>query len=177
VSVLDLRALLSALEEHGVRFVVIGGVAVGAHGYIRATEDLDVVPEPTADNAERLAKALTALDAVLPTAGGRHFEPAGDLVALKRRRNLTLETRYGGLDVVQQVTGVPGFAALDEQAVDSDLLGVAVRICSLPHLRAMKEARGSTQDRADLERLPRRFAVSGDMTAGEEIEEDRREES
>ena len=44
MSVLDLRALLATLNEHGVRYVVIGGVAVGAHGYVRATEDLDSAP-------------------------------------------------------------------------------------------------------------------------------------
>ena len=46
MSVLDLRAVLSALVEHEVRFVIIGGVAVGAHGYVRGTDDLDIVPNP-----------------------------------------------------------------------------------------------------------------------------------
>jgi len=49
---------------------------------------------------------------------------------------------------------VPGYTALAERAVGTDLLGVPVQVCSLADLRAMKEARGSTQDRADLERLP-----------------------
>lgn len=154
MSALDLRALLSALNEHEVEFVVIGGVAVGAHGYVRATEDLDLVPEPSAANAERLARALARLGATLPTAEGRPFRAAGDVAALKRRRNLTLDTRHGGLDVVQRAPGVPSFAALASRAVEADLLGVPVRICSLPDLRRMKEARASAQDRADLENLP-----------------------
>jgi hypothetical protein len=154
VRVLDLRALLGALTEHEVSFVVIGGVAVGAHGYVRATQDLDIVPEPSADNASRLARALTELEATLPLAGGRQFQPAGDLTHLRRRRNMTLDTRYGPLDVVQQASGTPSFASLDGQAVQSDLLGVPVRVCSLEHLRQMKQARASTQDRADLEHLP-----------------------
>ena len=54
----DLRALLEALYGHGIDFVVIGGVAVGAHGFIRGTEDLDIVPDPDADNLKRLAEAL-----------------------------------------------------------------------------------------------------------------------
>ena len=41
----DLRSLLGALHDHGVEFVVIGGVAVGAHGFIRGTEDLEVRKE------------------------------------------------------------------------------------------------------------------------------------
>ena len=46
MSVLDLRALLSALDERGVGFVAIGGVAVGAHGYVRATQNLGLVRSP-----------------------------------------------------------------------------------------------------------------------------------
>ncbi len=154
MSVLDLKALLATLDEHGVDFVVIGGVAVGAHGYVRATEDLDIVPDPSSANLTRLARALAALEATLPLADNRPFLPAGDLTPLKRRRNMTLTTRHGALDVVQHAPGVPSFGQLDRDAVDSELLGVGVRICSLAQLRAMKEARASTQDQADLERLP-----------------------
>ena len=67
---------------------------------------------------------------------------------------MTLEAGNGALDIVQRTPGVPGFAELDGAAVEADLLGVPVRVCSLEHLRAMKQARGDSQDRADLERLP-----------------------
>jgi hypothetical protein len=154
MSVLDLRRLLSALNARDVRFVVIGGVAVGAHGYIRSTEDLDLVPEPSGENADRLARALRDLEAQLPLDGGRPFQAAGDVTALRRRRNLTVDTRAGALDIVQQVPGVPAFAELERHAVLSELLGEPVRLCSLEHLRAMKRARASMQDKADLERLP-----------------------
>ena len=58
----DLRALLEALNAQGVRFVVIGGVAVGAHGYVRGTEDLDLVPDPDPANLDRLTEALAKLE-------------------------------------------------------------------------------------------------------------------
>jgi hypothetical protein len=154
VSTLDLRSLVSALNEHDVRFVVIGGVAVGAHGYVRATMDLEIVPDPERANLTRLAGALRALESALPLADGQPFEIARDAERLERRENMTVETRYGELDVVQRAAGVPSFPVLDATAEDSDLLGVAVRICSLEHLRQMKRVRASTQDLADLERLP-----------------------
>jgi hypothetical protein len=150
----DLRSLLQALNERGVRFVVIGGVAVGAHGYIRATADLDLVPDPDPENLDRLIAALDALDATLPTARNRRFDSTGDAGAIQRGGNVTADTRFGALDVVQLAQGVPGYAVLSQDAVESDLLGISVRVCSLARLREMKLAQDRAQDRADLENLP-----------------------
>lgn len=107
---LDLRAVLQALAEAGVRYLAVGGVAVAAHGYVRATEDLDLVPDSDPENLRRLANVLVSLDARLPLAAGRPFE-APDLAS---GRNLTLDTPLGGVDVVQRAAGVPSFAVLDE---------------------------------------------------------------
>lgn len=150
----DLRALLEALSEAEIRFVVIGGVAVGAHGYVRGTEDLDLVPDPDPDNLARLTEALRILESTLPTVGERPFNPATDAAVIRRGGNVTAMTRFGELDVVQRARGVPSYAQLDEDAVDSELLGVPVRVCSLARLREMKRAQDRTQDRADLENLP-----------------------
>jgi hypothetical protein len=73
---------------------------------------------------------------------------------LERRQNMTLDTRLGGLGIIQRAPGVPSFATLAADAVEADVLGVAIRICSLEHLRAMKSAAGRAQDQADLENLP-----------------------
>lgn len=150
----DLRALLEALIEGGVNFVVIGGVAVGAHGYVRGTEDLDVVPDPDPDNLARLTKALEKLDSTLPTVRERPFDPATDAGVIRRGGNVTAMTRFGELDVVQRARGVPSYTQLNEDAVESDLLGIPVRVCSLARLRKMKEAQNREQDRADLANLP-----------------------
>jgi hypothetical protein len=66
---LDIQGLLRHLDEAGVEFIVIGGVAVGFHGYVRATEDLDIVPSPDPRNLERLAEVLRALGAGLDVPG------------------------------------------------------------------------------------------------------------
>lgn len=150
----DLRALLATLRDHEVRFVVIGGVAVGAHGYIRATEDLDLVPDPDPANLKQLAGALSALDSSLPTAEGRRFDATADTPVMLRGGNLTADTRFGGLDVVQRLRGVPTYSELDRGAVESELLGVPVRVCGLAQLREMKQARSAGQDGVDLENLP-----------------------
>jgi hypothetical protein len=150
----DLHALLEALNEAGVSFVVIGGVAVGAHGYVRGTEVLDLVPDPDPENLARLTEALRKLDSTLPTVGERPFNPATDAGVIRRGGNVTTMTRFGGLDVVQRARGVPSYTQLNEDAVESELLGVPVRVCSLARLRQMKEAQNRDQDRADLANLP-----------------------
>jgi hypothetical protein len=150
----DLRSLLGALHQHGVSFVVIGGIAVGAHGFVRGTEDLDVVPDPDPDNLKRLTVALAALESTLPTVGGRQFDPSSDAGVIRRGGNVTATTRFGALDVVQRAQGVPSYSQLNEDAIESDMLGIPVRICSLSRLRQMKQAQNRTRDQLDLENLP-----------------------
>jgi hypothetical protein len=55
--------LIAALADAGVDYVLIGGLAVGAHGFPRATKDIDIVPAPDGSNLERLAAVLRTVDA------------------------------------------------------------------------------------------------------------------
>jgi hypothetical protein len=148
----NLAGLIGALNDGDVRFVAIGGIAVAAHRVIRATEDLDVVPDPATKNVDALADTLVALDARLLRNPDRGVDEEVRS-ALHRGRNLTVTTDLGDLDVVQRLPGVPPFAALDAEAWEAVVLGIPFRVCSRAHLVAMKQARGSALDRADLERL------------------------
>lgn len=154
MSEFDLRSLLEALHSHDVRFIVIGGVAVGAHGFVRGTEDLDLVPDPDPENLGRLTEALRNLESTLPTVGDRAFDPETDAKVIRRGGNVTAMTKFGALDVVQRARGVPSYSQLSVDAVGSELLGIPVRICSLARLREMKGAQNRTQDLLDLENLP-----------------------
>lgn len=154
MSALDLRSLLELLHKRDIRFVVIGGVAVAAHGYLRGTADLDLVPDPDPENLTRVTAVLDELNATLPTAKDRQFDPASDAGVIRRGGNVTADTSLGGLDVVQRAKGVPGYSQLDADAVDTELYGIPVRVCSLSRLREMKEAQGRPQDKADLANLP-----------------------
>jgi hypothetical protein len=115
---------------------------------------LDLVPDPNPKNLDQLIETLDSLDATLPTVGGRPFDSTGDARVIRRGGNVTADTRYGGLDVIQLARGVPTYSTLSQDAVDSDVLGVPVKVCSLSRLREMKEAQGRSQDQADLENLP-----------------------
>ena len=70
---LDIEGILEALVEANV-FLLIGGVAVGFHGYVRATKDVDVVPSPDPENLGRLAGVLEQLGAEVE--GSEEFEDA-----------------------------------------------------------------------------------------------------
>jgi hypothetical protein len=151
----DLAELVRALNDGGLRYVVIGGVAVGAHGYIRATEDLDIVPDPSPENLDELGNTLVRVGGRLAANPRRGIDQALRQ-ALLRGANLTLTTDLGDLDVVQRVKGLPGWEALAADAETTTLGGTPLAVCSRAHLIAMKRARDSLQDRADIEALERR---------------------
>lgn len=104
-------------------------------------------------NIERLTNVLEELGSRPPTVG-RVFDPSTDIGVIRRGGNVTADTRFGGLDIVQRALGVPPYSELAEDAVESELLGVPVWICSLSRLRPMKQAAGREQDVADLANLP-----------------------
>jgi hypothetical protein len=148
----DLAGLVSALNAGGVQFVVIGGVAVGAHGHIRATEDLDIVPDPDRENLDRLGNVLVGLDARLTSDPERGIDPEIRR-SLYQGRNLTVATRLGDLDIVQRLPGIPAWEELAGDAEATSLGELPLRVCSRAHLIAMKRARASLQDQADIEAL------------------------
>jgi hypothetical protein len=149
----DLTAVIGALTRGGVRFVVIGGVAVAAHGYLRTTADVDLVPDPDHANLDALVNVLIDLQARLALSPTTEVSDE-HRAALRRGRNISVVTSLGDLDIVQRLPGVPPYEQLDARAEMVRLAGTPLRICSLADLRAMKKARGSAQDLADLERLP-----------------------
>jgi hypothetical protein len=138
--------LLETLVRGGVDFVVIGGVAGGSYGSAFGTEDLDVAYARDGDNLERLAAVLIVLDARLRGApADLPFVP--DAKTLQNGANFTFLTRYGSLDVLADPAGAPPYTELKAAATRIVVRGVEVRVASLDHLIAMKEAAGRPKDK------------------------------
>jgi predicted nucleotidyltransferase len=156
VAELDIPGILDALAHEGVEYLVIGGVAVGFHGYVRATKDVDVVPSPDPSNLERLAQVLKALEAEIE--GAEEFEDEGlpdplDPEALALGGNWVLRTRLGRFDVMQWIGEVGLWERLSPGAIEVSLDGLPIRVVSYEDLVALKEEAGRPEDLADLRRL------------------------
>jgi len=135
-----------------VSFVLVGGLAVNAWGYLRATSAVDVVPDPSGENLERLNELLVELGGRVEV--GERLLDANAIQTFLRTGDRTLvATDLGHVDVLQGLPQVPPFSTLDAEATDVDIDGLVVRICSLEHLLQMKRASDRPRDRDDLEAL------------------------
>jgi len=152
VEPLRLRRLLERLVESEVRFVLVGGLAVNAWGYIRATRDIDLVPDPSTENLERLDGLLKDLGGKVDV-DGRLLDSEAISPFLRTGDRTLVVTDLGRVDILQGLPQVPSFTALDDKATDVEMDGLVVRVCSLDHLLAMKRASERPRDRDDLEAL------------------------
>jgi hypothetical protein len=152
--------LLLALTNAQVEFIVIGGVAVGVHGFVRATKDLDIVPDPAPENLTRLARVLAEIEA--QHVGLGDFSPEEfpydptDPEQLAEGANFRLESSLGPIDIMQWVAGIEtslAYSELQPQAISVTFRDAQVHVCGLEHLRAMKRAASRPQDLEDLKRL------------------------
>lgn len=153
------EAITAALEGAGVRYLVAGGLAVAAHGYLRFTKDVDLVVELVPDNIERTFSALAALGyrpAVPVTA--RQFADAGQRASWIREKGMQVLQFWCDAHVE---TPIDVFVAepfpFDREyanALIKPLHGSRpVRFVSLQTLIRMKEEAGRRQDIDDVAHL------------------------
>jgi hypothetical protein len=142
--------LLRTFADHGVDFVVVGGMAGLAHGSAYPTYDLDVAYARDRDNIARLVNALREIGVVLRGA------PADlpfqlDARTLERGANFTFDSRYGSFDILGHVAGIGDYGDLRAKAVPTTMEDVDVRVASIDHLIAMKHAANRTKDKLMVE--------------------------
>lgn len=141
-------AICSVLLDHGVRFVIIGGMAARLHDTGHATVDVDICPSSDDANLSKLADALRELGARLRVAGdpdGVPFDPHPDM--LHQVETMTLITEYGPLDLCLVPAGFPdGYAILQEHASIIVVATVDLPVASLEDVVASKRAAGRPKD-------------------------------
>jgi hypothetical protein len=136
---------IEALADAGIDFVLIGGLAGIAHGSAYPTYDLDIMYSRDRANLERLAKLLQDLGATLRGAPP-DLPFLLDADTLEAGGNFTFDTRHGALDILAYPEGAPKYEDVRTAAAQIDYAGRSVRVASLDHLIAMKDAAGRRKD-------------------------------
>lgn len=147
----DLRACTAALLRTGADFVVIGGFAVIANDYVRATEDVDLLIPDDPDNDERLVDALSALGATVHDSG----RPP-QTSALRGREHIRLMSPAGLLDLLREGVAPLDFATVSVGALTADLGDGPFRVAGLESIVAFKRLADRPRDRLDLLELEER---------------------
>lgn len=168
---LDVERILATLTEHGVEFLLVGGVAAIAHGARRLTVDLDCVPERTYENLDRLAAALRDLNGRLRVEGLTDAEAALlpvriDRETLGRMELSTWRTDAGDFDILADLPTSDGrrlrYDDLSRRANAQPLHGITVRVAALDDIIASKEWADRPKDREALAELRRLASDGGD---------------
>ena len=148
----EILRVLRAFEESGLEYVLIGATAMGFHGLVRATEDLDLFIRATAENVERLRAALrasyafdpnieeiTAADLLGDYPAVRYYPPSGDLY----------------FDILTRLGEVASFETVDAET--KEIEGARVRVATPLALYRLKKATVRPKDHQDAAALRERF--------------------
>lgn len=140
----DFSEFLKLLQDHAVKYLLIGGYAVCYHGYVRATGDMDIWFERDKKNANKLVNVLLSF-------GFKSNELSPDLFLKPNNLN-----RMGvppiRIKLMNSISGVEFSECFSERVVES-WNGVKVNILSLDKLKVNKSASGRLKDLSDLEHL------------------------
>lgn len=147
----DALRVIASLNEAGVEYVVVGGVAMNVHGFVRATEDLDVFIRPDPENVERLRKALRSL----------WSDPSIEQITAQDLCGDYPSVRYGPpegtlyLDILTRLGEATLYA--DIEAEQREIAGVRVRVATPRSLYRMKKGTVRPIDHADAAALGAAF--------------------
>jgi predicted nucleotidyltransferase len=141
----DFKDFLKLLREHKVQYLLIGGYAVGYHGYPRATADMDIWIAMKPDNAEKIVSALREFGFDMPILSAELF--------LKDKQIVRMGIPPVKLEIITSISGVEFDECYKERVTDV-LDGIEVDLISLKHLKINKKASGRYKDLNDLENLP-----------------------
>jgi hypothetical protein len=140
----DYRDMLLALSDENVRFILVGAYALAAHGYPRATMDIDIWVMPSPDNAEAVLRALSSFGAPLHNLTKEDLQKEGTIfqIGVAPRR----------IDIITAASGLQ-FEHAYQNSVPVNIDGIEVHIPSIDDLIINKRSTGRTKDIADAEAL------------------------
>ena len=125
----DLKTLISSLNKHGADYLLIGGYALFAHGYHRATTDIDVLVPATQETGKKIREALM----VLPDQSAKDIDPAW----FEEGENIRVADAFV-VDIMLNACGQT-YETLNQYAETVNLDGVPVRTINLEGLLLTKQ--------------------------------------
>jgi hypothetical protein len=141
----DFLDFIRALNAHRVEYMLVGGYAVGIHGYVRATTDIGFFYANTSENVERLMRAMMAFGAPVNLIDARHLA-AADAVT-------QMGTPPIRIDLLSSLSGVT-FEQASPETIRVEIAGEVLPVIGLAALRQNKQATKRPKDRDDLRHLP-----------------------
>lgn len=142
----EFQEFLKSFKTHGVEYLLVGGYAVGYHGYPRATADIDLWVKVNPANARRIVEALIDF--------GFGVENLNPELFLEKDRIIRIGNAPLRIEILMSISGVEFNDCYKDRVVDS-LEDVEVSIISLDCLKKNKKASGRLKDLSDLEYLSR----------------------
>jgi predicted nucleotidyltransferase len=141
----DFKEFLKLLSAHQIKYLLIGGYAVGYYGYPRATADMDIWIAMNPQNAGEVVTALKEF--------GFNVHDLSVQVFLKPNQIIRMGVPPVKIEILTTISGVSFEECYPERVLD-ELDGVEVNLISLKHLKINKKAFGRHKDLDDLENLP-----------------------
>lgn len=141
----DFKDFLKLLNANRVEYLLIGGYAVGYHGYPRATGDMDIWVAINPENADKIVAALKEFGFAVPELSAELF--------LRQNQIVRLGFPPVRIELTTTISGVE-FQECYAAKVVAELDGIKVNLIDLKHLRINKKASGRYKDLNDLENLP-----------------------
>jgi len=153
----EAKRILAAFAAEGVRYVLVGSMAMAAHGLIRATRDVDFFVSPDPDNVERLRRALATLYEGDPNLDDITAEDlAGDYPAIEYSPP---HGRYS-MDILARLGEAFRYEDLEFEEIMVE--GIRVRVATPRMLFRMKKDTVRPQDRVDAQAIRERFGLTED---------------
>ena len=141
----DFKEFLKLLNFYKVEYLIIGGYAVGYHGYVRATADMDIWIAINKTNAEKIFLAITEFGFDVPELSQELF--------LKKEKVIRMGVPPLRIEILTSISGVDFDKCYRGRIIDN-VEGVEINIINLNHLKINKKASGRKKDLSDLDYLP-----------------------
>jgi len=138
----DVKTLARLLDEEGARWALVGGYAIAAHGFVRMSEDVDILVDPSPENGRRWIKALSRL----PDGATRELFGEEDIFERQGPYAVRVNDEFT-VDVMPSACG-HGWAELERYIEERDADGVRLRVLGLEGLLLTKEGMRE-KDKAD----------------------------